>query len=196
MRIELQLQSDDTALAPLRVAAHQAGSRYVGRHASLAQRAREHHVALNGSAMPNTVRASLELVPSIADLLSSPHWQAPEAARDRFAGALAYFVQPDDLIPDDDGRYGYLDDAFVLKLALAESSHEWLAWRDYSDYVATHPAETGIDRRTWMLHRRERLDVELRKRNEKGYAPDGRRSSAFSDTYAPAIDSPGRFGVR
>lgn len=196
MRIEMHLQADDPALAPLRVASHQAGSRFAGRHEALAMRAREHHAALNGAAMPSAVLGSLQLVPTVADLLSSPHWQAPEATRERLAGALAYFVEADDLIPDADGRYGYLDDAFVLKLALAESQHEWFAWRDYSDYVAAHPAETGIDRRTWMLHRRERLDVELRKRNEQGYAPDGRRDNAFGGRYAPTIDAPGRFGVR
>lgn len=198
MRIELQLQPDDPALAPLRAASQQAGARHVGRHEALAQRARALHEELDGVVMPNAVRATLQLVPSVADLLGSSHWQFPIEARDRFASALAYFVEPDDLIPDNDSRYGYLDDAFVLKLALAESNHEWLAWRDYCDYLATYPEEAGIDRATWMRHRRERLDVDLRKRNEQGYAPDGRRDAVAGDglRYAPVADAPGRFGIR
>lgn len=198
MRIDLQLQPDDPALAPLRAASHNAGARYTGRHRLLAQRAREHHSALHGTIMPNAVRETLQLVPGVADLLSSEHWQAPIEARDRFAGALAYFVEPDDLIPDSNSRYGYLDDAFVLKLALAESNHEWFAWCDYSDYLAIWPDEVGIDRATWMLHRRERLEVQLRKRNEQGYAPDGRRDggSGQSASYVPMLDAPDRFGVR
>ena len=197
MRIEFNLSEHDPAMAPLRQAWRRAGARHEGGHAALAQRARERHAALAGIAMPGAVREPLAAVPSVADLLDSPHWQAEAAARDNLAGALAYFVDPDDLIPDDNARFGYLDDAFVLKLALAESRHEWFAWCDYVDYVAAHPDEAGIDRETWMQRRRARLDQQLRRRNDAGYPADGRRDLSYVETrrYTERPAALARFGV-
>jgi hypothetical protein len=165
MRIEFKLSANDPAMAPLRLAWHAAGARHEGRHAALAATARTRYAELAGVPMPGAVREPLALVPALADLLDSPHWEAEPEARANLAGALAYFIDPDDLIPDDDARFGYLDDAFVLKLAVAESQHEWFAWRDYSDYVAANPDDAGIDRATWMQRRRERFDAELRRRS-------------------------------
>ena len=198
MRIEFNLSEHDPAMAPLRQAWRQAGARHAGRHAALAQRARERHAELGNVAMPGAVREPLSVVPGVADLLDSPHWRADDAARENFAGALAYFVEPDDLIPDDNARFGFLDDAFVLQLALAESRHEWFAWCDYVDYVAAHPDETGIDRETWMQRRRTRFDQELRRRNDAGYPADGRRDQSYVDTrrYTAMPMALVRFGVR
>ena len=198
MRIEFNLSEHDPAMAPLRQAWRAAGARHAGRHAALAASARERHAAIAGLAMPGAVREPLSMVPSVADLLDSPHWQADSEARENLAGALAYFVDPDDLIPDDNARFGYLDDAFVLQLALAESRHEWVAWCEYVDYVAANPDEAGIDRATWMEHRRHRFDAELRRRNDAGYAVDGRRDQSYAETrrYTERPAALARFGVR
>lgn len=198
MRIEFTLSADDPAMAPLRLAWRNAGARHEGRHTALAASARARHAQLAGVAMPNAVREPLAMVPSLADLLDAPHWDVEPAARASLAGALAYFVEPDDLIPDDNARFGYLDDAFVLKLALIESQHEWFAWRDYVDHVAAHPDDTGIDRATWLQRRRERLGLDLRRRNDGGYPADGRRDTGYAQTghYAARPAALARFGVR
>jgi uncharacterized membrane protein YkvA (DUF1232 family) len=197
MRIDLHLSSDDPSFAPLREAWQGAARAHAGRHDALAQAAAEQYAMIASRPMPSVVREPLTLVPSVARLLSNPHFELEPEAREHFAGALAYFVDPDDLMPDNGGHFGYLDDALVLKLALAEARHEWFAWCDYSDYVAAHPDEAGIDRATWMQRRRDRLDLELRRRNHEGYAPDGRRPGrSFVDAYAPSTDAPLRFGIR
>jgi hypothetical protein len=84
----------------------------------------------------------------------------------------------------------------VLKLALAEARHEWFAWCDFSDYREAHPEEPALDRERWMQRRRERLELELRRRNDGGYRPDGRRDTLASERYAPLAAAPARFGVR
>lgn len=198
MRIELNLQSTDPSMAPLREASVRAGERYSGRHALLTEHAREHHAALAGAPVTASVIEPLAAIPVLADLLSDPDWILPAQTRERFAGALAYFVDPDDLIPDDDSRFGYLDDALVLKLALAESRHEWFAWCDYSDHVEAYPEDAGIGREAWMRQRRERLERDLRRRHGQqaaagfGLRPahKGRRSFVGPDPH------PDRFGVR
>lgn len=196
MRIEIEIDPADAAVLPLRQAWEAAARRHAGRHDALAQRALQRYEAIGAGPMPGGVRESLSVVPSLARLLTDAHWQAEPQAREHFAGALAYFVDPDDLIPDDGGHFGFLDDALVLKLALAEARHEWFAWCDFSDFRETHPEEPALDRETWMQRRRERLDLELRRRNDGGYRADGRRDPLASERYAPAAAAPARFGVR
>jgi hypothetical protein len=196
MRIEIEIESLDPAVLPLRQAWLAAARRHEGRHAALAASAMDRYQAVNAGPLPSAVREPLAVIPSLARLLSDPLWRPGPAAREQFAGALAYFVDPLDLIPDEDSHFGYLDDALVLKLALAEERHEWFAWCDYSDYRAAHPDEPGLDRDAWMLRRRERLERELRRRNDGGYRADGRRDAPFADSYAPSTDAPLRFGIR
>lgn len=199
MRIELDLRPDDPAVAPLRDAWQHAASRHRGRHAALAHIARERYADLHNDTLSALVREPLALIPELADLLEATQWTLEPQAREEFAGALAYFVDPNDLIPDDAERVGLLDDALVIKLALASAQHEWFAWRDYRDYVAAHPEDTGIDRETWLQRRRERFERDLRKRNAaQDYRASGRREIAFADAgrYADPARGPARFGVR
>ena len=196
MLIELQASNDDPSWAPLRAAREQAAQRHRGAHAALASRARRQLQALDSRDLPSAVREPLTLVPMMASLLEDPHWEASNEAREQIAGALGYFVDPDDLIPDDGNRFGYLDDALVLKLTVADARHEWFAWCDYRDYVAAHPDDVGIDRATWLLKRRERFESELRRRNDGGYAASGRRERGFAESYVPGAGNLSRFGVR
>lgn len=192
MNIQLQVQTDDPSLAPLRAARHQAAQRHATDLPALTRRARAQYEALGGTALPSAVREPLTLVPLLADLIEDPHWRTTDEARAQFAGALGYFVDPDDLIPDGGSHFGYLDDAMVLKLTVADARHEWFAWCDYRDYLAAHPEDAGIDRSTWLLRRRDRFEAELRRRNDAGYAPNGRRERS----YGAEVRTPLRFGVR
>lgn len=198
MRIELQIRPNDPSIAPLRDAWRSAAARHDGRHHSLAEAACARYEQITAGNLPSVVREPLALVPSVARLLTDANWETEPAARENFAGALAYFVDPDDLIPDDDSHFGYLDDALVLRLALAEAQHEWFAWCDYSDYLAANPEDIGIDRTSWMQRRRERFETSLRRRADPGHTASGVRSAARGETgwYAPASDVPSRFGVR
>lgn len=55
---------------------------------------------------------------------------APEAAREALAGGLNYLFKTLDLIPDGIDDIGYLDDAFVLRIAAGFASKEDLAGLD------------------------------------------------------------------
>lgn len=60
-------------------------------------------------------------------------------------GALAYLVDPGDLVPDDEPRLGYVDDAIVVGLALEAAPHEWRAWRErHSDLGEGADARLGV----------------------------------------------------
>ena len=45
--------------------------------------------------------------------------------------ALAYFAEPDDLIPDQIPGLGFLDDAIMVELVVRELRHEIEAYEDF-----------------------------------------------------------------
>ena len=86
--------------------------------------------------------------------------------------ALGYFIDDDDLIPDQSSQFGLLDDAIVLELALADHSHDWQAWREYRRFLHDYPQFAELDRDGWMQMREEELQLALRyrRRLRHGYA--------------------------
>ena len=69
---------------------------------------------------------------------------------------LAYFVDPDDLIPDRIPGLGYLDDAIMVELVLQELHHELDAYDKFCEFHAgedRHPEETEHKR----LHLQSRM---------------------------------------
>lgn len=175
MRVELNLSSNDPSLHTLRAAWLGAGTRFAGDTAALAQDARTMHAALADRDIPPTLRDALALVPRVADLITDDGWRLTSEQRRDFVGALAYFVDNDDLIPDNVGRYGYLDDALVMRLALQSSAQEWQDWNDYRQFCAAHPELCGVDRNQWQRDRDELIDrmVKLSHRPRNSANDDG-----------------------
>jgi uncharacterized membrane protein YkvA (DUF1232 family) len=178
MSLDINLSIDEAGLAPFRAAWSRAsrGGHSIG---ELAVQAREHHAQLERTDASGYVRSHLDLVPELADLLSDASWQMDEAARVSLTGALAYFVDPTDLIPDDHPRYGLLDDAIVLDLALSENLQEYLAWQEFAAMRVGFPDLGPMDRARWQQLRHELprlLGARCGSYVESRFAPADRRS--------------------
>jgi uncharacterized membrane protein YkvA (DUF1232 family) len=78
--------------------------------------------------------------------------------------ALAYFTEPDDLIPDHIPGLGFLDDAIMVELVVRELEHEIEAYRDFCDFRESHTASGRDD---WLTERREELQTRMRQRREQ-----------------------------
>lgn len=193
MRIEFNLAANDPSLHALRDAWLGAGRRFEGTASTLAQDARTMHAALAERDMPPALRDALDLVPRLAQFLTDDDWQLADASRRDVIGALAYFVDNDDLIPDNVGRYGYLDDVLVLRLALDSSSAEWQDWNEYRQFRDAHPQFDTVDRSEWKKDRVALIDRMVKR-------AQGPRFSANDDGvgrgYGASRSGSSRFNVR
>ena len=67
-------------------------------------------------------------------MLKDVAWPMPESERQKAIAALAYFVDPYDLIPDRIPGLGFLDDAIAIELAVEKLRHEIAAYEKFYRY--------------------------------------------------------------
>jgi uncharacterized membrane protein YkvA (DUF1232 family) len=82
---------------------------------------------------PKFVRDRLAMLDPLLAMLRDDDWKLAGDDRKRVLDALAYFVDPDDLIPDRIPGIGYIDDAIMIDLVSAGLEPELEA---YADFVA------------------------------------------------------------
>jgi uncharacterized membrane protein YkvA (DUF1232 family) len=100
----------------------------------------------------------LEAVDSIEDLtqvILDEDYKAPKAVRNQVLGALSYFANPDDLIPDDIPVLGFLDDAIMIKFVEEEFKNELWAYRKFRRF------RDGAEQRPWTSVASARLPGRL-----------------------------------
>jgi uncharacterized membrane protein YkvA (DUF1232 family) len=101
-------------------------------------------------------------------MLSDLEWRLPHQEATRVLNALAYFAEPEDLIPDDIPGLGFLDDAIMIELVVRELKHEFEAYRDFCEYRDRLVEEQGhsakISREGWLDERRKELQKRMRRR--------------------------------
>ncbi len=104
------------------------------------------------------------------DMISDLEWRLPHHDTTRVLNALAYFANPEDLIPDDIPGLGFLDDAIMIELVVRELKHEIEAYQDFCDYRDRTRREQGdgaeISRGGWLSERRKALQSRMRRRRK------------------------------
>jgi uncharacterized membrane protein YkvA (DUF1232 family) len=100
----------------------------------------------------------LDAVQSLEDLMSMVEdvdYKPPKSVVARAVGALAYFAQSSDVIPDDVPAVGFLDDAIMIKFVEDELRHELWGYRKFKDF------REGSEQRYWTDAARTRLAPKL-----------------------------------
>jgi len=104
-------------------------------------------------------------------MLSDIEWRLPHQEATRVLNALAYFAEPDDLIPDSIPGLGFLDDAIMIELVVRELKHEIEAYSDFCGYRDRLTEEQGhaakVSREGWLDTRRQDLQVRMRRRRKR-----------------------------
>ena len=108
------------------------------------------------AAAPEYVRERINKLSVLVRMLEDQRWRLTGRDRTRVLNVLAYFVDPDDLIPDRIPGIGYLDDAIMVELVLEELRNEVDAYEKFCEFHEgedRHPEETERKR----LHLQSRM---------------------------------------
>ena len=124
--------------------------------------------------VPAFIRDRLRKLEIMIQMLVDHEWRLPQKDTTRVLNALAYFAEPEDLIPDQIPGIGYLDDAIMIELVVRELKHEIDAYDDFCIFRQTHPPAKGIKakmsditREQWLQGRRKELQSRMRRRRKK-----------------------------
>jgi uncharacterized membrane protein YkvA (DUF1232 family) len=122
---------------------------------------------------PRFVIDAIEVLADLTDLIQDDEYAAPQRVRDEVLAALAYFSNPEDLIPDQIPGLGFLDDAIMVKFIEDEFRHElwgfrkFRAMRDSSEQRPwAGPASERLKQRLAADRKRIRAQIEEREARE------------------------------
>lgn len=123
--------------------------------------------------VPRFIQTRLDSLKDLIRMLKDVEWGLPEDDARRVLNVLAYFCEPEDLIPDTMPGLGYLDDAIMIELAVRELEPEIAAYRDFCEFRESEITRRGVKVKTtditrddWLADRREKF------RNEKNEESD------------------------
>ena len=80
---------------------------------------------------PKFVLDAISTLEDLAHLVEDKEYAAPPKLRDDVLAGIAYFADPDDLIPDDVPGLGFLDDAIMIHLIANDFRHDLRGYRKF-----------------------------------------------------------------
>jgi uncharacterized membrane protein YkvA (DUF1232 family) len=178
MKITLELSDRDLRYFRDRLRSVRSGERASDEKLVLDGAARLVAEVLAGEA-PDFVRGRMERLGLLVRMVEDAEWRLEGEDRTRVLGVLAYFVDPDDLIPDRIPGLGYLDDAIMVELVVQELRHEIEAYEAFCAFRReSQPAPDAIEasrlRLQARMRRRRRQDIDKRRsRRGGGRSPIG-----------------------
>ncbi|HUG99852.1 MAG TPA: YkvA family protein [Gammaproteobacteria bacterium] len=136
--------------------------------------------------VPEFIRDRLERIRTLTDMVRDAEWKLPEADTGRVLNALAYFSEPEDLIPDSVPGLGFLDDAIMVELVVRELRHEIEAYQDFCAFrdardASARRGEDQVTREEWLAARRRALQSRMRNRRKR----ERERRARSSGTRSP-----------
>ena len=130
---------------------------------------------------PQYVQNRISQLSKLIAMLEDEDWRLEGADRKRVLNALAYFADPDDLIPDRVPGLGYLDDAIMVELVVQDLKHEIEAFDAFVEFRKERKKKKdasadGLEKRRASLQgrmRRRRQGDRARHSRKRGRSPMG-----------------------
>ncbi|MDX1625439.1 MAG: YkvA family protein [Wenzhouxiangellaceae bacterium] len=124
------------------------------------------------------IRERIEKIRILTDMLEDEGWGLDDEGCRRVLAALAYFNQPEDLIPDHLPGIGFLDDAIMIELMARELKPEIDAYCDFVKYRASEAKRLGknpeeLNRSDYLEARQQALMSRMRRRRRSGRGGGG-----------------------
>jgi uncharacterized membrane protein YkvA (DUF1232 family) len=145
------------------------------------QRAAEMVSQVKSQNVPAFVRQRLDRLGALIDMAEDQEWALASAERKNVLTALAYFADPQDMIPDDIPVLGYIDDAIMIELVVSELKHEIDAFEDFCRYRKEEKSRNrnpNVSRSEYLIMKRRELQSRMRRRRSStgSRAGSGRRT--------------------
>jgi uncharacterized membrane protein YkvA (DUF1232 family) len=142
-------------------------------------------VKVRGADVPDFVGDRLERIQLLVDMIRDADWKLPVEETARVLNALAYFSEPEDLIPDHVPGLGFLDDAIMVELVARELRHEVDAYKDFCAFRTGEEARRRqigepfdeVTKEQYLASRRVQLHKRIRNRR-RGGGRSGRRGGS------------------
>lgn len=130
--------------------------------------------------VPAFVAEAISTLQDMTDIIEDEDYAAPQSVKNQVLAALAYFANPEDLIPDHIPALGFLDDAIMVKFVDDEFKHELWGYRKFRGFSAPSEQRPWTDiGRERLKKRRDAYRKEIRAEiNKRKAAESARRKAA------------------
>lgn len=108
--------------------------------------------------VPTFVLDAIVDLEDMMQMLEDQDYDIPKPIAQGVLATLAYFANPQDVIPDHVPALGFLDDAIMIKLAGDEFKHELWGYRQFRKF------RRGAEQRPWTGVAKSRLPERLRQK--------------------------------
>jgi uncharacterized membrane protein YkvA (DUF1232 family) len=148
--------------------------------AAIEQAARKLIEEAKGQDLPDFIASRLVKLETIINMVGDEEWKLSDEERNRVLGALVYFTDPEDLIPDSVPGLGFLDDAIYVELIIRELKAEIDSYEEFCAYRTAEEKrriERGqdphVEREAWLADKRATLHARMRRRRRAGSGSSG-----------------------
>jgi uncharacterized membrane protein YkvA (DUF1232 family) len=130
--------------------------------------------------LPDFIAKRLFKLETVINMVSDEEWQLTDEERNQIRGALVYFTDPEDLIPDHIPGLGYLDDAIYVELIIRELKNEIEHYEEFCLFRANEERrrisegmDPHVDREAWLSEKRAALHSRMRRARRRRLGDEG-----------------------
>lgn len=123
------------------------------------------------SDLPAFISERISKLQILLNMVTDDEWQLSEKERTSIIGALYYFVDPEDIIPDHIPGIGLLDDAMYAEIVIKELKIEIKMYQEFCQFRIAEEnrrrnkgQDTHVGREDWIADKRAVLHSRMRER--------------------------------